>query len=119
MTKKEITINGNTYPIAFTMDTMINFEEIADKSFFDTDLKRLKDRMAIIMAAAITADEKTKLTVEELRGSGDLEAVQQIIAAFNIVMEASTEFFKVPAVVADEEKAENQPDEKAPEEAKN
>ena len=112
MTKKEITINGNTYPIAFTMDTMINFEEIADKSFFDTDLKRLKDRMAIIMAAVITADENTKLTVEELRGSGDLAAVQQIIAAFNVVMEASTEFFKIPAVEPKDEKpADEQTDE--------
>ena len=98
MTQKEITINGKTYPIVFTMDTMMNFEEIADKSFFDTDLKRMKDRMAIIMAAVITANEKTTLTVDDLRGSGDFEAVQQIIAAFNTVMEASTEFFKIPAV---------------------
>ena len=104
MTKKEITINGKTYPIAFTMDTMINFEEIADKPFFGNDLKRLKDRMAIIMAAVITADEKTKLTVEELRGNGDFDAVQQIIAAFNVVMEASIEFFKIPAVEPKDEK---------------
>lgn len=104
MTQKEITINGNVYPIQFTMDTMLNFEEIADKSFFDTDLKRMKDRMALIMAAVITANEKTTLTVEDLRGSGDLEAVQQIIAAFNTVMEASTEFFKIPAVEPKDEK---------------
>ena len=112
MTQKEITINGKTYPVVFTMDTMMNFEEIADKSFFETDLKRLKDRLAIIMAAVITADDKTTLTVEELRGNGDLEAVQQIIAAFNIVMEASTEFFKIPAVEPNDEKpAEEQTDE--------
>ena len=112
MTQKEITINGKTYPVVFTMDTMMNFEEIADKSFFETDLKRLKDRLAIIMAAVITADDKTTLTVEELRGNGDLEAVQQIIAAFNIVMEASTEFFKIPAVESKNEKpAEEQTDE--------
>ena len=108
MTQKEITINGKTYPIVFTMDTMINFEEIADKSFFETDLKRLKDRLAIIMAAVITADDKTKITVEELRGNGDLEAVQQIIAAFNIVMEASTEFFKIPAVEPKDEKPKDE-----------
>ena len=108
MTQKEITINGKTYPIVFTMDTMMNFEEIADKSFFETDLKRLKDRLAIIMAAVITADDKTKLTVEELRGNGDLEAVQQIIAAFNIVMEASTEFFKIPAVEPKDEKPKDE-----------
>lgn len=112
MIKKEITINGKTYPIVFSMDTMLNFEEIADKSFFETDMKRLKDRLAIIMAAVITADDKTKITVEELRGNGDLEAVQQIIAAFNIVMEASTEFFKIPAVEPKDEKpADEQTDE--------
>ncbi len=110
MTQKEITINGKTYPIVFTMDTMMNFEEIADKSFFEIDLKRLKDRLAIIMAAVITADDKTKLTVEELRGNGDLEAVQQIIAAFNIVMEASTEFFKIPSVEPKDEKPDDDED---------
>ena len=117
MIKKEITINGKTYPVAFSMDTMLNFEEIADKSFFDTELKLMKDRMAIIMAAAITADAKTKLTVEELHGNGELEAVQQIIAAFNIVMKASKEFFKIPDVEPKDEKpAEEQTDE---EKAKN
>ena len=104
MNKKEITINGKTYPIAFTMDTMINFEEIADKSFFETDLKKMKDRLALVMAAVIAADGKTKLTVEDLRGNGDFDAVQQLIAAFNVVMEASTEFFKIPAVEPKDEK---------------
>lgn len=104
MNKKEITINGKTYPIAFTMDTMMNFEEIADKSFFETDLKKMKDRLALVMAAVIAADAKTKLTVEDLRGNGDFDAVQQLIAAFNIVMEASTEFFKIPAVEPKDEK---------------
>lgn len=104
MNKKEITINGKTYPIAFTMDTMINFEEIADKSFFETDLKKMKDRLALVMAAVIAADGSTKLTVEDLRGNGDYDAVQQLIAAFNVVMEASTEFFKIPAVEPKDEK---------------
>ena len=54
-----------------------------------------------------------------MKGDGSFDAVREVIEAFNIVMTLTGEFFKVPAVVAEEEKAENQPDEKAPEEAKN
>ena len=111
MTKKEITINGKIYPVVFTIETMMNFEEIADKSFFETDLKKLKDRMALVIAAVIAADEKTTLTVDDLRGSEDIEAIQQVMAAFNVVMEASTEFFKIPSVEPKDTKQTNDQEE--------
>ena len=111
MTKKEITINGKTYPVVFTIETMMNFEEIADKSFFETDLKKLKDRMALVIAAVIAADEKTTLTVDDIRGSEDIEAIQQVMAAFNVVMEASTEFFKIPSVEPKDTKQTNDQEE--------
>lgn len=119
MEQKEITINGRKYPVVFTMDTLMNFEEIVSKSFFESDFKTLKDRMALVIAAVITADSKTSLTIDECRGNGDLAAVQQIIQAYTVVMELSAAFFKVPEVVAKAEAEEQQPAEEGDEKAKN
>lgn len=113
MTQKKITINGKEYPVVFTMDTLMNFETIVGKSFFETDFKTLKDRMALVCAAVITANENTDLTIEVLKGNNDLKAIQQIIEAYNIVTVVMGEFFKVPEVVKAEEAAEHTDDEKA------
>ena len=115
MQKKNITINGKEYPIVFTMDTLMNFETIVGKSFFETDFKTLKDRMALVCAAVITANENTDLTIDALKGNNDLKAIQQIIKAYNIVTVVMGEFFQVPDVVKAEEAAEHtdESDEKA------
>ena len=110
MTQKKITINGKEYPVVFTMDTLMNFETIVGKSFFETDFKTLKDRMALVCAAVITANENTDLTIEALKGNNDLKAIQQIIEAYNIVTEAMGEFFQVPDIVKAEEEAEQTDD---------
>jgi len=114
MKTKEITINGVNYPIVCTMDTLMNFESIVNKSFFETDFKTLKDRMALIIAAVITADEHTDLTAEAMKGGNDLNAVKQIIAAYNIVAALMGEFFELPEVVKQAEESEqpDDPDEK-------
>ena len=110
MTQKKITINGKEYPIVFTMDTLMNFETIVGKSFFETDFKTLKDRMALVCAAVITANENTDLTIDALKGNNDLKAIQQIIEAYNIVTVVMGEFFQVPDVVKAEEAAEHTDD---------
>lgn len=110
MQKKNITINGKEYPIVFTMDTLMNFETIVGKSFFETDFKTLKDRMALVCAAVITANENTDLTIDALKGNNDLKAIQQIIEAYNIVTVVMGEFFEVPDVVKSEEAAEHTDD---------
>lgn len=106
MEKKEITIGGNTYPVEFTFQALLNFEEIAGKSFFETDFKKLKDRIALIAAAAYAANEKTKLTVEDIMGTRDLKAIQDITAAFVIVMDLMNEYFEIPKVVQEAEERE-------------
>ena len=111
MTQKEITIQGKTYPIDFTMKTIMKFEEIADKSFFGTpekpeDFHKTTDRMALIYAAVETADEKHDLTIEKMTGSMDFHAVKDIIAAFGIVMNLANEFFEFPQVMQEEDKAD-------------
>ena len=107
---RSITINGKEYPIVFTMDTLMNFEAIAKESFFEANLNTLKNRMALIIAAVITANENTDLTVEMLKGKGDIEAVKQIAELNLIVTEAMGEFFEVPDVVKAEEAAEQTDD---------
>ena len=78
------------------MATLSNFEEITGKPFFKADLDIIKNRIAIICAAAIAADENTKLTVEELRGNEDLEAYKQIGTVYNTIVEMAAEFFNIP-----------------------
>jgi hypothetical protein len=106
MKQKEITVNGKNYPVIFTLATLSNFEEITGKPFFKADLDMLKNRIAIICAAAIAADENTKLTVEELRGNEDLEAYKQIATVYNTIIEMAAEFFHIPST---EKKEAEQP----------
>lgn len=81
------------------MQTMINFESITKgKAFFKSNFDTLEDCIAIIAAAVFTADEKTDLTVEAIVGKKDFAAVQQIIAAFNVVAEVMEPFFKIPEI---------------------
>lgn len=114
MTQKEITINGKTYPVIFTLATLSNFEEIAKIAFFNADLGMVKNRIALICAAAIAADENTKLTVEDLRGNETWEDYVQIATAYNVVMELAGKFFPVPDIEKnnDEEHPAEEGDEK-------
>jgi hypothetical protein len=98
MKQQEITVNGKNYPVVFTLATLSNFEEITGKPFFKADIDLIKNRIAIICAAAIAADENTELTVEDLRGKETFDDYKQIVAAFNTVMELANDFFAVPGV---------------------
>ena len=99
MTKKEITIKGKQYPVAFDMQTIMNFEEVTSgKSFFTENLTTLKNRIALIIAAVTAADEDTPLEVKDLVGSRSLDDVQEIIAAYNIIDALAAEFFKIPEI---------------------
>ena len=98
MTQKEITINGKTYPVIFTLKTLSNFEEITNMGFFDAKFNKTSERMAIIMAAVLAADKDTELTVDELQGKEDWDAYVQINKAYTEVMALASEFFPIPEV---------------------
>lgn len=105
---KEITIAGKQYPIDFTMETIMKFEEITDKSFFGTDEKpedfrKTTDRIALIYAAVATANENHDLTIAKITGNKSLEDLKAINQAFVIIMPLVTEFFKIPKVMQDDE----------------
>lgn len=106
MKQKEITIGGKTYPVVFNFDAMMNFEEIADKEFFKANFGHLKDRIALVYASVISADDETELEIRDLKGDMTLDAVKELNAAYNIVMGLVGDFFKVPKVVGDAESSE-------------
>lgn len=110
MDKKEVTFNGTQYPVVFNMQALLNYEDITNQSFFGEDFNLLKNRMALIMAAALAADKDTKLDIDIIKGTEDIEAVHQIAEAFKVVMTMVGQFMHIPEVVAEAERAE-QPEE--------
>lgn len=114
MTTKEITIAGVQYPVQFDLDTIMLFEEIVEHSFFADEFKTLKSQMALTVAAALSANKDTKLTVDVMLGAKDVKAYTEAVTAYTQVMEMAGEFFKIPAVepkddkpADDEEKPKN------------
>ena len=103
MKQETITVDGKQYPVIFTLATLSNFEDITGKPFFSSNLDMVKNRIAIILAAAIAADENTTLTVDALRGKEDWEAYRHIAELYAVVMQLASEFFHVPEVAKDKE----------------
>ena len=96
---KEISINGQLYPIVFDMQTMMNFEAISNgKSFFKSKFDTIEDRIAIIAAAVYSANKDSDLTIEAIVGKKDFAAIKQIIDAFALVSEEMEQFFFVPEI---------------------
>lgn len=99
MNKKEITIQGRQYPVCFDMQTIINFEEITSQQFFtNVQFETLKNRIAIVFAAILSANKDTDLDFATFMGKKDFETMQQIIEAYGVVAQLMGEFFKVSDV---------------------
>lgn len=98
MKQTVIKINGVDYPVVFDLLALSNFEEITDKGFFEANLNKINNRMAIVMSAVLSADKDAKLTIEEMRGKESFGDYKQIVEAYNIVMTLANDFFKIPEV---------------------
>jgi hypothetical protein len=103
MIRKEITLNGKTYPACFYMKTILGYEEITGNSFFTNDFSQLRDRIALIVAAILSADSKEDPSIEDLMNADTIELVKEILVAYNIVSAMATEFFTVPEIEPKEE----------------
>ena len=106
MITKEITLQGKTYPVVFTMKTILNFEEITSKTFFGDSLSKLTDRIAITIAAVLAANEKADINVEDLTDL-DWDGIQELLTAFSVVTDLSYDFFKIPRVIETPQKTED------------
>jgi hypothetical protein len=60
------------------------------------------------MAAVLSANKDTDLTIEDIIGDKGFDALQQVINAYLIISELLVEFTKIPAVVSNSEKEEQQ-----------
>ena len=100
----QVTLCGKEYDIVFNMQTMINFEEIANKSFMGVKFDRIHDRIILIFAAVLSADAETKLKPDELLKADNMAAVREIGTAFSEVAALMDIFFEVPAVEPKPEK---------------
>jgi hypothetical protein len=112
MQQKEITIGGKTYPVVFTLKTMMNYEEITKgKSFFGETFDTFKSRIALIISAVFAADENADITVEQLTNAETWQEAQDIIKAYVAVMELSAKFFNIPEVEPKDEKPADETEE--------
>ena len=98
MNTKEITINGKTYPVVFNMKTILGYEQISGKSFFGEDFSKMSERLALIVAAVISADSKADISIDDMMNADRMELVQEILTANTIVIGMVNEFFKTPDV---------------------
>lgn len=103
MKQNFIKINGVEYPVVFNLLTISNFEEITNKGFFEANLNKINERMDIVMAAALAADEDTSLTIDIMRGNESLDDYKQIVEAYSVVMLLANDFFNIPEVEKDKE----------------
>ena len=95
---KEITINGKTYPVVFNMKTILGYEQISGKSFFGEDFSKMSERLALIVAAVISAGSKEELSIDDMMNADKLELVQEVLTAYTVVICMVNEFFKMPDV---------------------
>ena len=95
---KEITINGKKYPVVFNMKTILGYEQISGKSFFGEDFAKMSERLALIVAAVISADSKADISIDDMINADTMELVQEILTAYTVVIDMVNEFFKKPDV---------------------
>ena len=78
MKQKEVTINGVQYPVVFTLDTLFGVEDIIGGSFFEANFGTLKNRMALVLAAIYSADDKADITVDQLKEMNPMQMIQDM-----------------------------------------
>lgn len=93
--------------IQFNMAIEIAYEEISGETFNVESLKKMRNTIALDMAAIIAAKPDTEITIERLMK----EAKGPEIAALNkAVIDEMTAWLNIPEVIAKEEANEPQPD---------
>lgn len=103
MLKKEITLNGQTVPVAFSLATALKYEENTDGNFFGEQFEGLNERVELIYDAIYTADHNTTITFDDIL---NVDSWQEFADAFTTVMQMAGDFFKLPKVIADAEERE-------------
>lgn len=101
--KQTITILGEQIDIRFCMAVEIAYEEIAGEPFSIESLNRQKNSVALYMAAIITANPDTKITIERLMTEASGAEIGQLATA---VIESMTQWMHIPDVLPKEDQPE-------------
>ena len=111
-----ITILGETIDIAFNMAVELNYEEISGEAFTIDALAKMKNSIALYMAAILAANPDTTITVDRLLK----EAKGPEIAALSTaVITAMTEWMQIPSVITDKEQPDTEEEPKDDDAPKN
>ena len=100
MKKEEINILGEKIAIEFNLAVEVAYEEIADRPFDIADLVSQRNSVALYMAAIITANPDTAITVERLMKEATGPEIEQLSKT---VIAAMTEWLHLPQVLKKDE----------------
>ena len=101
--EKKVTVLGEELDIRFNMAVEIAYEDIANEPFSVQSLERQKNIVALCMAVIIVNNPDTKITTEQFIREVPSDEYNAIVSA---VIEAMTEWMKIPSVIPKSEKAE-------------
>lgn len=96
MKKEEINILGEQIAIEFNLAVEVAYEEIAERPFNISDMVSQRNSVALYMAAIITANPDTQITVERLMKEA---TGPEINTLSNAVIAAMTEWLHLPQVL--------------------
>lgn len=103
--EKKVTVLGETIDIRFNMAVEIAYEDIANEPFNVQSLERQKNIVALCMAAIIVNNPETKITAERFIREVASDEYNAIVSA---VIEAMTEWMKIPSVIPQEKPSEEE-----------
>lgn len=110
-----ITVLGETLDIAFNMAVELNYEEISGEAFTIDALAKMRNSIALYMAAILSANPDTEITVERLLKEAKGPEIASLSTA---VITAMTEWMQIPTVIKEEE-PKTEPEEQDPDTPKN
>lgn len=102
-----INILNEEIDIRFNMAVELAYEEITNEPFNIESLNKMKNTLALDMAAIIVAKEDTQITIERLMKEANGKEIGQLN---NAVITEMMAWLQIPAVVAKEDAKEPQPD---------
>lgn len=103
--EKKVTVLGETIDIRFNMAVEIAYEDIVNEPFNVQSLERQKNIVALCMAAIIVNNPETKITAERFIREVASDEYNAIVSA---VIEAMTEWMKIPSVIPQEKQSEEE-----------
>lgn len=103
--EKKVTVLGEELDIRFNMAVEIAYEDIANEPFSVQSLERQKNIVALCMAVIIVNNPDTKITTEQFIREVPSDEYNAIVSA---VIEAMTEWMKIPSVIPQEKPSEEE-----------